>query len=783
MPATIRVIATCLCLATLGIPTAAHCQPPVSPAKSTDRGAAPSAAARLLKEAQALAQRQEYRRAEKMLSAALQAAGETGTARLSPSNVALMSALGDVLVNSGKYQSAIGWLERAREASEQTADPSRQSLADQAAIALLLSNAYGRLGQIDRAIAALQTTLSHYEKANVVDPVVQLELIAGLLSFDRTFRPTATNAALAEKVGRLADQLAASHQRELIGVDDYARGLTALADCRLHLAEADAATLTTEKLIHLRTGGRKTLEEMAARRRLAEIYRGQVDYESEIKTLRAALDALGRQQQGDPAAHDFQVRLRYERAEIERLLVAALLHGEHQEEALSQLDRAEEDFVAALALARLMPTGGTAGVSQGRLLERIADVARQRLEMGRLDAQRLDRAITAHAELLDDYRKTLLADDPRIGSLELILGSLHLQAGDAVRAAPPLQAALAYWRKREPPDRYRLAQALHLVGEASLASIPAPRADQIEHYLAESHRLCLKHFPQDPLRWRVQLALGRLAVGMGRYGQALDWLHELSADNPSIPNEVCSAALLQLGLLYKQLLKFDEADRLCRAGLALRRQAIGEHDAGLSPFYLALGSLQVARRDVDALDGYVARNVALGVAQSHNAPWRWDIICATRGSKVRPSGRRPAPPGGNCFPTSPTCPLPCGPAACTICRGSTISIGRASWMPGTASLPPTAPAIRETWPSLPSSSNGIGKTRPASWPITPPTIPRWRETARRPTTKSSSAICSRAARRWKKLGSNFAPLTPPRWRARSSGCRPKAACRKPGSRN
>ncbi|HTU24632.1 MAG TPA: hypothetical protein VMF30_04505, partial [Pirellulales bacterium] len=560
-----------------------------------------------------------------MLSAALQAAGETGTARLSPSNVALMSALGDVLVNSGKYQSAIGWLERAREASEQTADPSRQSLADQAAIALLLSNAYGRLGQIDRAIAALQTTLSHYEKANVVDPVVQLELIAGLLSFDRTFRPTATNAALAEKVGRLADQLAASHQRELIGVDDYARGLTALADCRLHLAEADAATLTTEKLIHLRTGGRKTLEEMAARRRLAEIYRGQVDYESEIKTLRAALDALGRQQQGDPAAHDFQVRLRYERAEIERLLVAALLHGEHQEEALSQLDRAEEDFVAALALARLMPTGGTAGVSQGRLLERIADVARQRLEMGRLDAQRLDRAITAHAELLDDYRKTLLADDPRIGSLELILGSLHLQAGDAVRAAPPLQAALAYWRKREPPDRYRLAQALHLVGEASLASIPAPRADQIEHYLAESHRLCLKHFPQDPLRWRVQLALGRLAVGMGRYGQALDWLHELSADNPSIPNEVCSAALLQLGLLYKQLLKFDEADRLCRAGLALRRQAIGEHDAGLSPFYLALGSLQVARRDVDALDGYVARNVALGVAQSHNAPWRWEL--------------------------------------------------------------------------------------------------------------------------------------------------------------
>ena len=581
----------------------------------------------MLKEVQALLLRQEYRAAQRLLIPALQGLkNQVGGSRPSPLNCAMMTALGEVLVNSGNYDPARVWLERALKAYDQTADPSRQMLAEQATTAILLSKAYARLDKTEPAIATIETMLARYRRARTVDPVVELELLRQLASFDKSARSPDAVAALKEEVGRLARQLPIDHQRGAVGNEDYARGLAALADCRFHTADWAAAAETTEKIIRLRAARHEILEELSARRRLAEIHRQRPDHRAEIETLRAALETVKRELAGSVAiSPDLQVRYRYEQAELQRLSAAALLADGRRDEAIGQLVAAQNDFVAALALARQSTVTSAVSVSEGRLLERIADITGQRVELGLNDAEHLRQTIARHAELLGNYQQTLLADDPRIGSLELILGGLYLKAGDRARAEPLLQEALAYWRGRIPPDVLRLAQTLHLLGESALLAVPAPPAGDIEQYLREAHSLCLAHFPSDPLRWRTQLALGRLSVTTGRYRQALDSLREIATSADPVPNDVSSAALLELGLLHQQLLRFDEADRFCRQGLELRQRVLGDADPELTPFFLALGSLQVARRDAAALDESVLRAAALGVARSSNPAWRWEF--------------------------------------------------------------------------------------------------------------------------------------------------------------
>ncbi|HEX4142208.1 MAG TPA: CHAT domain-containing protein [Pirellulales bacterium] len=618
------IVATALSsLVLISIVGVAPGQPAAAPAKSPEAGGAAAEHARLLKDAQALVARGEYRQAEKMLAAALQGTAiEKRGARPASVDLSLIATFGEVLIASGKYQPAQASLQRAFEACDQAGDLSRPALAQQAAIAILLSKALARTEQSQPAIGVVQKVLDRYRQAKVADSVVQIELLAQLSSFDAAVRPQATDKSLIDEIARLAEQLALDRQRGAAGYDDYARGLLALSDCQAQLGQRAAAVATIERLIRLRADKREILEELSARRRLADLHRQQADDRAEIETLEAALAAAD-SHTGIPP--EFELRLRYERAEIERLLAAALLRSGQTDAAIERLHATQQDFASTLALARRTTVTGPAGVSEGRLLERMADVAGQRFELEARAAGQLQSTIAAHADLVDNYRQTLVADDPRIASLELILGGLYLKAGDRAHAEPLLHQALVYWRQRIPPDRFRLAQSLHLLGETALVTVPAPPADEIEKYLRESHDLCLAHFPTDPLRWRTQLALGRLFVATGRYRQALDSLHDVSAPDAAVPNDVASAALLQLGLLYKQLLRFDEADRFCRAGLELRQRALGQADAELAPFSLALGSLQVARRDAAALDASIARTRALGVATSGNPAWRWEF--------------------------------------------------------------------------------------------------------------------------------------------------------------
>ena len=227
--------------------------------------------------------------------------------------------------------------------------------------------------------------------------------------------------------------------------------------------------------------------------------------------------------------------------------------------------------------------------------------------------------------LLDQYRQTLLADDPRVGSLEVILGGLYSNDGDSRRAAPLLEKALAYWRHRRPPDDLRLAQTLRLLAENSLLIVPAPPTATIQGYLDEAYRLCLAHFPLDPLRWRTQLDLGRLYLATGQYRQAWVTLQALLDPPAPLPVDIRSEALLQLGLLHQQLLRFDEAERLCRQALEVRQSVPDASDAELTPYYLALGSLQIARRDAAALAEIVERSAALDLTGSQHNASRWEF--------------------------------------------------------------------------------------------------------------------------------------------------------------
>jgi tetratricopeptide (TPR) repeat protein len=109
--------------------------------------------------------------------------------------------------------------------------------------------------------------------------------------------------------------------------------------------------------------------------------------------------------------------------------------------------------------------------------------------------------------------------------------------------------------------------------------------------------------PDSELRWWVGLNLGRLAASAGEYQLALNRFREVCAAAAAKPlsREFHCAALLNLGLLHKDLLQFEDASQCCRQALSLRQQDLGPNHADLLPYYHALGGIHIARRDADAL--------------------------------------------------------------------------------------------------------------------------------------------------------------------------------------
>jgi CHAT domain-containing protein len=582
---------------------------------------------RLIGEAEKLISRQQYRTAERILVGVLQDVGSSATSALAlDDEVALLSALGEIYVRSGRYESARRSLTRAITAGNRVAEPGQKLLAQQATATVLLSQACTALGDVAAGVSSLKTMWARCQRASRVDPVAGLELLAELAAYNADVRSQGAPLALADEVRRMAERLGDDRRRSLVGTEDYARALGSLAECQAQSADWQSAIGSMQKIIRLRADRHEIVPEISAAKRLAEIHRQHTDIPAEIEVLQQGIDSLNRfEAQNKTGTANSLARRLHERAELQRLMAAALQRSEKGEQTIRQLRAAENDYTAALALVEKSSLTEPGGVESGRLLERLADVNGRLLEFQPADPLRLRQTIAAHERLLDYDRQNLLADDPRAGSLKVILGGLYLKDGDGHRAGPLLEEALTYWRNRRPKNSLRLAQTLHLLGQAALSAVPAPPASTILGHLNEAHRLCLAEFPNDPLRWRCQLALGQLNLATGRYRQALADLQPLVDSSATASQDVESAAFLQLGLLHKQLLRFDEADRLCRRGLELRQGLPGASAAELAAYFLALGSIEIARRDPAALAEIVDRSAALELNGSQHVALRCEF--------------------------------------------------------------------------------------------------------------------------------------------------------------
>ena len=319
----------------------------------------------------------------------------------------------------GQVSAAHVWLERALAGLRASGRLSRQALAEQAASRILLSKAYGRLEKPDRAAASSRPVLGRYQQAKMVDPVVQLELLAQLSFARRRQRARAFDGSLKDETGRLAEQLASDHERGLVGNDDYAHGLRPWPTVKFILAQLAGGHGNDRKADPLaRPTGTKSSKSFRPAGGWPKFIAGRPTAEPKSKRSGGAR-AAGRRRAAETARHRI---CRFASAtSVPRSSGCwprqCCADSEARRRSSNSRLLSKISWPRSPWLARTRPPS-TAGVSEGRLLERIADVAGQRVELGTTDAGQLaEQRSPRTCELLESYRQTLLADDPRIASL------------------------------------------------------------------------------------------------------------------------------------------------------------------------------------------------------------------------------------------------------------------------------------------------------------------------------------------------------------------------------
>lgn len=593
----------------------------VSAGAAVDRGASAPGAAnsdKLLEKVRQLARRQDYRAAEQLLVEHLR--DVQARRPRDPAFGLLVVELGTVYVQSGQYDEAAGWLSRLLPQLEGIQHPSRKLLEQESLVAELLAEAHAKLGQSEQGIAILRRTIARYDQEDVVDPAGKMDLLAHVAALEKSPQPES-------EMDALADRLKTDFQRRALPLKDYARGLRSLARYQRLTGQFERAVATLKSLLRADESKKDHREEPAIWMQVADNYRSAGNSAAEVEALRTALRVeQASRDAGAATPPSVEQRSLFDEAEIERQLAVALPRAGHGRDAGKQLDEARRHYRDALQLAS-QPTPKDAepvGVAPIILLERLANVSGDALQLpGAADSGAAQEAISAHRELLAEYDRTLLANDPRFAQLRVTLGSFYISAGEFESARSELLKAQSYWLGRHPANYLMLARTLNLLGETALASDSNPLA-KAGDYFGQAAKICDAHLSDDELRWWVRLNQGRLATMAGHFQQAFDTFGEIPEMGPASPvsRKLYSSLLLHRGLLHKESLQFDEASRYCQQALEMRRADLGEDDVELLPYYLALGGLHIARHDAESLQRVVDVATKIGSRLKPNHPDR-----------------------------------------------------------------------------------------------------------------------------------------------------------------
>lgn len=592
---------------------AAAARPRADTAATQPQGAAANdvsrpATGQSLRQARTLIWQRRFRAAEKLLLDQLSGAPQE-------SMVSLEATLGEVYFRSRQDDKALSWLSRSLARYEHVRQPTLQALAEESRVVGMLSDTYARQGQLADAIASLEQMLAHYDHKDVVDVPTQMNLVVRLAALQSEKpAPASARTSLDDEIEWLTKRLQADQSRGRIRPEDYVQAVVCLARYQSLVMRPDLAITTLKDLIDKHSAALDPSDALALSAQLADVYRKQGDLNREIKVLEGALaKARTLQAATARAAADSRLRRMYDVAQLEQLLADALLRDGRLPRAAEHLESATHAYQAAQkqAALRARDEGDSEEISDTLLLERIVDVVDRLMELrGAGDISLLDN-IHLHEQLLAQFGQSLLPSDPRIARVDISLDGLYLQNSQFDLARTRLAQARDYWSRYRPKNVPVLVQTLDLLAETDLATSTRDSLQDAAGALAEAAELCDALPPADSLRGWVRLNLGRLKAAQGSYQQALDDLGQIVADRPgrSVSPRLRSLALLQLGLLYKEQLEFDEALKFCRQAMEARQADLpADHPERLA-YLLALGELYAARNDAARHDDQSLQDV------------------------------------------------------------------------------------------------------------------------------------------------------------------------------
>jgi CHAT domain-containing protein len=280
--------------------------------------------------------------------------------------------------------------------------------------------------------------------------------------------------------------------------------------------------------------------------------------------------------------------------------LALALHRAHRDaEAGQHIKQCKAAYQRALASLSAADPGdtGEAKARKAAILSGLLAVDRQQLALeGHPPGELTDQMLAVVVQLHQLLSELLLEDDPRIHALAVSLGARYVGKAEFDRARRYLTAAEQFYSRCQPPDPLCLARVKNLLSEIERERAEGSVAGAAK-LLEEADHLYQREGLQDqPLRLAIWLNQGRLAAATGKYALAARKLDDVVNYDPGAEGpttELRCLALLNKGLLYKALSRFELAEQLCQKALDKRRRQCQGDAAELLPYYVALAGIQI----------------------------------------------------------------------------------------------------------------------------------------------------------------------------------------------
>ena len=352
---------------------------------------------------------------------------------------------------------------------------------------------------------------------------------------------------------------------------------------------------------------------------IAAIQRRVGEYEEEAKAWQEALKFhAARAKAGQSKEPLERAQFLSDEADDRSHWAQALRKAGRLKEAAEQFQQSEHAYQEALRSIPSVPHGESepseTGARRAAVLKGLIEVEEQDGAGQGKEQAELARTILRYGGELHKLLATFLLDgDPRTHRLEVTLGVQGILAGEFSTARAYLDMAQAFYRTCQPPDPRRAARVANLLSEVELADgLVAKARTRLDEAENSYHRTL---FPEEPLRLAIRLNRGRLAAVSGNWFQAGRCFDEVIAfgKHQSPPDdELRCLAMLNKGILYKSLGRFDWAEHWCEQALDSRRAQVPADHPDLLPYYVALATVQVEAGHRDKASTMVQEALRMG---------------------------------------------------------------------------------------------------------------------------------------------------------------------------